>query len=154
MQNLNEIIATSTAETSDEVAHIKENIDTIKVSAPENEFVQKLVKSLPEQALEKGVWTEPDLKERFSRVKKVCNKVALIDERGGSLIKYFLSYVQSFFIVNTTIDHDKLDSVDGTPRLDELDLSTFNILNLAEHYVENGQIDLAVRINIYIYIFL
>ena len=101
--------------------------------------------SIREEALLKGVWTEPDLKERFQRVKNVCSKVALIDERGGSLFKYFLSYVQSFFIMNTKFDHAKLDGPHGTPRLDEVDLNTFNILNLAEYYVDNGQFDLAVR---------
>ncbi len=146
VQNLHEILGTSTAETSSEVATIKSNIEAIKVSAPENEFVQKLVNSVPEKALTSGVWTEPDLKERFQNVKDICKKVALIDERGGSLFKYFLSYVQSFFIVECKFDHAKLEGPNGTPKLDEVELNTFNILNLADYYVENGQFDLAVRI--------
>lgn len=144
VQNLHEIISTSTIETNSETAQIKTNIDTITVSAPENEFVQKLVNSLPKKALEQGVWTEPDLKERFQTVKNVCSKVALIDERGGSLFKYFLSYVQSFFIMNTKIDHTSLEN--GLPKLDEFEMSTFNILKHAEYYLENGQIDLAVKL--------
>jgi len=145
VQNLHEILNTSTADTNSEVAMIKSNIEAIKVSAPDNEFVQKLVNSVPEKALENGVWTEPDLKDRFKSVKEICKKVALIDERGGSLFKYFLSYVQSFFIVEYKFDYSKLEGPNGTPLLDEIELNTFNILNLADHYVDNGQIDLAVN---------
>ena len=144
VQNLNDILTTSTTETDSELAPIKSNIDTIISSAPDNEFVRKLVKSLPSNALNNGIWSEPDLRDRFHRVKNVCSKVALIDERGGSLFKYFLSYVQSFFIMNTTIDKSKLDSVEQLPKLEEIDLTTFNILNYAEYYMENGHVDLAV----------
>ena len=141
VQNLNDILTTPVGEAPSELAHIKSNIDTIKTAAPDNEFVQKLIDSLPSYALERGVWTEPDLKERFHNVKSVCKRVALIDERGGSLVKYFLSYVQSFFIINT-----KLDSSEPVPKLDEVNLNTFNILNYAEHYLESGQINLAIKL--------
>lgn len=144
VQNLNQIISSSMAEADSELAKIKTNIETITASAPENEFVQKLVNSVPKKALDDGVWTEPDLKERFQRVKNVCSKVALIDERGGSLFKYFLSYVQSFFIMNTKIDSTNLEN--GLPKLDDFDMSTFNILKHAEYYLENGQTDLAVKL--------
>lgn len=146
VQNLNDILTTSTTETDSELAPIKSNIDTIISSAPDNEFVRKLVKSLPSNALNNGIWSEPDLRDRFHRVKNVCSKVALIDERGGSLFKYFLSYVQSFFIMNTTIDKSKLDSVEQLPKLEEIDLTTFNILNYAEYYMENGHVDLAIKL--------
>lgn len=144
VQNLNDILTNSTSESDTELAPIKSNIDTIIASAPDNEFVKKLVKSLPSKALDNGVWSEPDLRDRFHRVKNVCSKVALIDDRGGSLFKYFLSYVQSFFIMGTIIDKSKLSSVDNVPTIDKLDLTTFNILTYAEYYMENGHIDLAV----------
>jgi mitofilin len=150
VQNLNEILTSSVADnhmlaslTNPELAQIKTNISTIKKSAPDNEFVQKLIESMPSNALEQGVWTEPDLKERFANVKKVCGRVALIDERGGSLFKYFLSYVQSFFIINTKLPKTSEQTV---PKLDEINLSTFNILNYAEHYLENNQFDLAIKL--------
>lgn len=143
VQNLSEIIAVSAVDTGSELASIKANLETIKSSAPDNEFVQQLVRSVPQSSLEHGVWTEPDLKERFKQVKKVCRRTALIDERGGTLFKYFLSYVQSFFIVDTAIDHAKLEA-EGSPALEQFDMSTFNILSYAEYYVESGQFDLAV----------
>lgn len=145
VQNLNEILSTPVNSQS-ELAEIKSNFDTITVSAPENEFVQKLVKSISPNVLNKGVWTEPDLKERFHNVKRVCSRVALIDERGGSLFKYFLSYVQSFFIMNNKIDRAQLESSDSLPKLDEFELSTFNILSYAEYYLEQGHIDLAIKL--------
>lgn len=145
VQNLSEIISVSAADSGNELAQIKANLETIKNSAPDNEFVQKLVSSVPQAALEGGVWTEPDLKERFKQVKRVCRRTALIDERGGTLFKYFLSYVQSFFIVDTAIDHAKLEA-EGSPSLEKFDMSTFNILSYAEYYVESGQFDLAVKL--------
>lgn len=145
VQNLSEIISVPVAESGNELAQIKTNLETIKNSAPDNEFVQKVVNSVPQAALESGVWTEPDLKERFKQVKRVCRRTALIDERGGSLFKYFLSYVQSFFIVDTAINHAKLEA-EGLPSLEQFDMSTFNILSYAEYYVESGQFDLAVKL--------
>lgn len=143
VQNLSEIITVSAVDSGSELASIKANIETIKDSAPDNEFVQQLVRSVPQSSLDNGVWTEPDLKERFKQVKKVCRRTALIDERGGTLFKYFLSYVQSFFILDTAIDHAKLEA-EGSPSLEQFDMSTFNILSFAEYYVESGQFDLAV----------
>lgn len=32
--------------------------------------------------------------ERFSKVERVCRRVALIDENGGSILRYALSYLQ------------------------------------------------------------
>ena len=145
VQSLSEQISVSTEGSDSELAQIKAHIETIRNSAPENAFVQRLVSSVPAGALEAGVWTEPDLKERFRRVKRVCSRTALIDERGGTLFKYFLSYVQSFFIVGTVIDHAKLEA-DGLPDLDTFDMSTFNVLSYAEYYVESGQFDLAVSV--------
>ena len=68
MQSLSEQISVSTEGSDSELAQIKAHIETIRNSAPENAFVQRLVSSVPAGALEAGVWTEPDLKERFRRV--------------------------------------------------------------------------------------
>lgn len=92
-----------------------------------------------------GVWSEPDLKERFARVKRICSRVALIDERGGSLFKYFISYVQSFFIFTPRFDpgEGRGDYVS----VDELSkASTFGLLACAEYYVERGEWENALRV--------
>ena len=152
MQNLNELIHTKSEdlltsfEPSRELIDIKANVDKIKNSAPDNEFIQTIVKSLPTHAVENGMWSEPDLKSRFLRLKEVCSRVALIDERGGSLFKYFISYLQSFFIMHTKIDIKKLEESNQVLDLENLDLNTFTLLDYAQYYIENGNIEYAVRL--------
>ena len=152
VQNLNELIRTKSEdlttsfEPNPELVDIKANVDKIKDSAPNNEFIQTIVKSLPTEAVQNGMWSEPDLKSRFMRLKQVCNRVALIDERGGSLFKYFISYLQSFFIMHSKIDTKKLEDANQVLNLENLDLNTFTLLDYAQYYIENGNVEYAVRL--------
>ena len=144
VQSLSQTLSSSIIDSSNqEMASIKSSVDKIKQSAPENDFIKKIIDSIPTNALEIGVWTEPDLKERFYRLKTLCSRVALIDERGGSLFKYFISYLQSFFIM-----HAKIDAHENLPvSLNEINLnSTFSILDHAQYYIENGNIESAIRL--------
>jgi len=143
VQSLSEQLSNSLADSNQEIASIKSSVDKIKQSALANEFINKIIDSIPSNALETGVWTEPDLKERFYRIKTLCGRVALIDERGGSLFKYFISYLQSFFIMHAKIDtHEK-----ANVSLNEINLnSTFSILDHAQYYIENGNIESAIRL--------
>lgn len=135
IQSLTELIQNPS---STELVSIKTNIETIKDSAPDNEFIQRIVSTVPSNAMQTGVWTEPDLKERFQNLKKICSRVALIDERGGSLFKYFISYLQSFFIMHAKVDTSSLENLNLN--------STFSILDHAEQLIENGNLESAVRL--------
>ena len=151
VQSLNELIRSkaedvSVASQAAELIDIKANVEKIKTSAPNNDFIQTIVKSLPAHALENGMWSEPDLKSRFYLLKRVCNQVALIDERGGSLFKYFISYLQSYFIMHTKIDTKRLEAANQVLDLDSLDLTTFSLLDYAQYYIENGNVEYAVRL--------
>jgi mitofilin len=134
------------------LVNIEPSILKIKQSAPDNEFIQKILGSIAEESVKNGLWSEPDLRDRFHRLKSVCNRVALIDERGGTLFKYFISYLQSFFIFHTRLDKSKLDaaaSAAASPDLNETGINlndTFNILDHAEYFVENGNLELALRL--------
>ena len=111
--------------TNNELVEILNNINIIKRSAPNNEFINGILNSINEKSLNRGIWSEPDLKERFQGVKSVCKKVALIDERGGSLFKYFLSYLQSKFIIKSSINPNKMNHSLEFENLDD----TFKILD-------------------------
>ena len=63
-----------------------------------NRFVGAVLDSLPEEVLERGVFTEDALRERFCKVERLCKRVSMIDEEGGSLFKYALSYLQSLLV--------------------------------------------------------
>ena len=62
-----------------------------------------MVGLVPETAVSRGVWTEAALAERFTRVRSVARRVALIDECGGSLFRYLASYLMSVFTVRQRV---------------------------------------------------
>ncbi|RNA35792.1 MICOS complex subunit MIC60 isoform X5 [Brachionus plicatilis] len=147
VQNLSQIIQSKAEDLNEpgNLVSIKSNFDKIQQSAPNNEFIQRILATVSAHALSNGIWSEPDLKDRFQRLRDVCNKVALIDDRGGSLFKYFISYLQSFVIIHPKIDKSKLDESSGVLKLEE-PLSTFNILDYAEYYLESGNVEYALRL--------
>ena len=63
-----------------------------------NGFVSAVLAGMPEVVLERGVFTEHALRDRFCKVERLCKRVSMIDERGGSLFKYALSYLQSLLV--------------------------------------------------------
>ena len=150
-------------------SNVRANLQKIKESATGNEFIQKVVNTTinllnAEQSARAAesnskveIWSEPDLKERFYRLKELCNRVALIDDRGGSLFKYFISYVQSFFIVHTNVkpqavlasasDEEKREAHENfIKQIDATQLNTFNILDYTEYFVENGNFLMALKL--------
>ena len=127
----------------DELVEIVSNIKMIKNSAPDNQFINDILETLNPLSLERGIWSEPDLKERFRDVKSICRKVALIDERGGSLFKYFLSYLQSKLIFDTSINPNKMNE---NFELEKSDLNTFKILDYAQYFLEQGNFEMAIKL--------
>jgi len=120
---------------------LKEEISTIKTVAGEDEFVSAIVAGIPAKAVERGVYTEQGLRDRFNRVETVARRVGTIGNEGGSLIKYGLSYLQSILLVDTM---RRTPTADDEP-LDTSELSTADILNLARYSLERGDILRAVQ---------
>ncbi|KAL5021900.1 hypothetical protein ScPMuIL_001055 [Solemya velum] len=133
-------LGTDTAYTWEgQVKPLKGEVADIQDAAVGHPFVETVVKTLPQESLERGVWTEDNLKARFPKVKRVCKRVAMIDETGGSLFKYFMSYVQSFFIFDAVFAKSENAEID----IDRLD--TFKILSHADYWLERGDLEQAVR---------
>ena len=102
-------------------------------------FVNTITDTLPDAALESGVWTEESLIARFEKVRRLCRRVAMIDERGGTLVKYFLSYAQSLFMFTMAkplTDNDKVDPND---------LNTFRLVDNAQYCLARGDLEQALR---------
>ncbi|XP_006814251.1 MICOS complex subunit MIC60-like [Saccoglossus kowalevskii] len=114
-----------------EVAAIKEAGSSIPV-------VHGILEAIPEDALTRGVFTEESLIARWKHVKKVCKRVALVDEVGTSPFRYFLSYFQSFLIIDNP--RPPLDE-----ELDLTQLDTFKLLAFADYHIKHGDFDQAVR---------
>jgi len=104
-----------------------------------NPYVTAILAAVPEAASHRGVWTEPALIERFSKVAVIGRRVAMIDESGGSLFRYLISYLQSAFVVRAARPLGRGDSV--TPG----EMDTFTILDSATACLERGDLEQAVR---------
>lgn len=103
----------------------------------ENDFVHSVIDCIPAIALSRGVFTAEILKQRFENVKKVCQKVVLIDETNDSLYRYFLSYLQSFLIIDTKPTREDLDKGD----VDTSKLDTLDILQRITYFLQNGNLE-------------
>lgn len=74
----------------------------------------------------------------------MCRQVALIDERGGSLFRYLLSYLQSKFVIKTRINADTTNKDLVLEQSNLLD--TYKVLDYAQHYIDNGDFEMAIKL--------
>ena len=109
-----------------------------------SELISTVIGSVPETAVTRGVWPESALAERFARVRSVARRVALIDESGGSLFRYIVSYVMSVFVFRQPL-HAEAGHYDDDAELDADQLTTFNLLDRAASALERGSLEQAVR---------
>jgi len=132
---------TEAANLDESMKPLKSEISTIKSMAGENEFVGAIVSGIPATAVERGVYTEQGLRDRFNRVETVARRVGSIGSEGGSLIRYGLSYLQSLLLVDTM---QRTPTPTEEP-IDVSELSTSDILNLARFSLERGDTIRAVQ---------
>nr|KAG5693707.1 hypothetical protein BaRGS_008349 [Batillaria attramentaria] len=126
-------------EWEDRLKPMQKEVEAISDAGGKHPFVETLIQTIPESALVRGVWTEDSLRERFPKVFRVCRRVAMIDETGGTLFKFFLSYLQSFFVFDAVYAKSESYEID----LEKLD--TFTALGHAEYWLERGDLEMAVR---------
>lgn len=92
-----------------EIRPLSSTVEAIRNSVnPKDKFILTILDSIPKLALTRGVYTEEALKERFGQVDRICRRVALIDDEHRNLYHYFLSYIQSFLILDKKIPNDEL----------------------------------------------
>ncbi|CAD5222210.1 unnamed protein product [Bursaphelenchus xylophilus] len=142
-QNLHESIAfgQKSGETVDARRKpLEKELSVIGKACENDEFVKTLITIFPSESLQKGVYTEADLKLRFKQVYKIGFRLASIDENGGSLAKYISSWIQSLFIV----DFPRRFSPE-----DPLDLKTLDnreVLARVNFFVQQNDLLSAVRV--------
>jgi len=121
---------------------LDEEVKTILAVAREDDlFVSSVLASVSPVALARGVYTEDSLKERWTRVEKVARRVGGIGEEGGSLISYGLSYLQSLLLVDLSIRSPG----EVEESLDPAQLSPTDLVNLARHSLDRGNLGRAVQ---------
>jgi len=129
----------------DRLKPLRPELEAIEAALPErSELVSTVVGSVPQTAVSRGVWTESALAERFTRVRSIARRVALVDESGGSLFRYFVSYVLSLFVFRQPIHAESPQSNDEA-ELDADELTAFVLLDRAAGALECGNLEQAVR---------
>jgi len=106
-----------------------------------DEFTRCIIESIPKTAVTNGVLPQGAIKERFHKVEQVCRRVALIDENGGSLIRYALSYLQSVLAGSPEIR----SQVSEDETIDLGKLNTFDILARTKYHLEKDNLQDALR---------
>ncbi|XP_065842607.1 MICOS complex subunit MIC60-1-like isoform X2 [Oscarella lobularis] len=128
-------------ETSSPTTPLKEYADAILRTCTNAALLHPLVlaviSSLPERAVNVGLVGEEALNRRFGRVKTRCRRVALVGENeSAGMFTYLWSHVMSTLHLRRPVLDD---AVYENP-------DTFDLLELAEHHLAKGDLDVAVRV--------
>ncbi|XP_017846690.1 MICOS complex subunit Mic60 isoform X2 [Drosophila busckii] len=115
---------------------LKNEISAIAKVAQGDELVTTVLQNMPKEAHERGVFPEDALRERFVNVERIARRLAMVPADGGSLPIYFLSYLQSLFIMRPDNPISR-DEIDNKP-FDYSKLDTYDILNRTRYYVDRG----------------
>ncbi|XP_015925650.1 MICOS complex subunit Mic60 isoform X2 [Parasteatoda tepidariorum] len=120
------------------------DVAAIKLSADEsNVYVNTVLAGIPSEAVTRGVFSPEVLKQRFLHVKKVCRKVAMIDENNDSLYRYLLSYLQSYLIIDeASIPKAELE---GKVAVDPSEWDTYDILSRVSYSLRTDNLEQALR---------
>lgn len=106
----------------DQICSINVLIKGIQNSGFENDpLISAVLKTLPEQAVERGILSEVALRQRFKRVENVAHRLAMLKNEGPYPgVMFILSYLRSmltvrppFSIDTTTLPHGLLEELDN-----------------------------------------
>lgn len=80
-------------------APLSTQLNIIRAHCTDDNVVQRLYDTFDNDALERGVYTEIDLRARFERVAKLCRRCALLEDEDKAAqatpLTYLMSMVQS-----------------------------------------------------------
>lgn len=115
----------------------------LKAGAPDDEMVDAVVASIPQEARLRGVYPDSVLRNRFLNVERVAKRVALLPDGGASLPVMLLSYIQSFFIINPANPIPPHELANQPVEVGKF--NTFEILQRARYWVDRGDFAQALR---------
>nr|CAD7258281.1 unnamed protein product [Timema shepardi] len=105
-------------------------------ASADDEFVSAVLNGIPREAVQRGVYPETALRERFLKIEREARRLALVPDTGASLPVYFLSYLQSFFLIPNVRTISQAELGDEPVSFEELD--TYDILLRARYWVDRG----------------
>lgn len=118
---------------------LEDAAQAVKASCSENDFASALASALPEESLQRGVYSEASLRARFNSLRSLARRVALIDESHNSLYQYFLSYLQAALLF-------EYQQEAPPTQLSKEDLDPFKLLSYASYCLEHGDLELAAKL--------
>jgi len=113
----------------------------------EDAFVHTLVSQFPEEARREGVYTEEDLKRRFSKAYPLARRLAAVNTDGVGLVTPFrilLSYLQQIF----TMDLGGGASIALPDDLETLAKDPYDVLGRLRRFVADGDLEKALRLSV------
>uniref|UniRef100_A0A3B4X0F7 MICOS complex subunit MIC60 n=1 Tax=Seriola lalandi dorsalis TaxID=1841481 RepID=A0A3B4X0F7_SERLL len=111
----------------------------VRDSCHNSDFALALASALPEESLQRGVYSEASLRARFNSLRLLARRVALIDESHNSLYQYFLSYLQAALLFEAQQESPPT-------QLSSEDLDPFKLLSYASYCLEHGDLELAAKL--------
>lgn len=111
----------------------------VRDSCKDNDFALALSSALPDESLQRGVYSEASLRSRFNSLRSLARRVALIDESHNSLYQYFLSYLQAALLFEAQQEAPPA-------QLSSEDLDPFKLLSYASYCLEHGDLELAAKL--------
>ncbi|XP_028163724.1 MICOS complex subunit MIC60-like, partial [Ostrinia furnacalis] len=83
----------------DKVIRVDKELKAIEnASGDDDKLVKTVLKAIPESVRTNGIVPESVLRERYHRMEKAALRVALVEQDGGPLPIYFLSWLQSMML--------------------------------------------------------
>uniref|UniRef100_A0AC34Q0J9 MICOS complex subunit MIC60 n=1 Tax=Panagrolaimus sp. JU765 TaxID=591449 RepID=A0AC34Q0J9_9BILA len=119
---------------------LEKELTIIKEACDKDEFVQTIMGFFNQDTLQKGVYTEQDLKNRFNKIYTLAKRTAKIDDNGGGIGAYISSYIQSLFMLDLPRRFSPEDKIDVK------NADTYEIIAHAKYFVNEGDFDSAVRV--------
>ncbi|XP_049611949.1 MICOS complex subunit MIC60 [Syngnathus scovelli] len=128
-----------TADAGSPTKPLEDAAQALRDSCHDNEFALALASALPQESLQRGVYSEASLRARFHGLRSLLRRVALIDESHNSLYQYFLSYLQAALL---------FEAKQQAPpaHLNAEDLDPFKLLSYATYCIEHGDLELAAKL--------
>ncbi|RWS30713.1 MICOS complex subunit MIC60-like protein [Leptotrombidium deliense] len=125
---------------ANDINAIKESVKSMETQST---LVSTVLETVPENALHDGVYTEDDLIERFKTINKMCKRVALIGDEGGSISKYLLSYLQSVLLFENNACYS--DELSGKTTVDPSTWDTYDILSRVRYCLNERNLDMCLK---------
>lgn len=129
----------NTAEGESTTKPLESSAQVVRESCFNNEFAMALASALPKESLERGIYSEAFLRNRFNALRTVARRVALVDESHNSLYQYFLSYLQAALLFEAQQEAPPA-------QLGAQDLDPFKLLSYASYCLEHGDLELAAKL--------